>query len=317
MTRRARLAGLTTTVVALQVVAWGLFWFYGRADARLAGLGLLAYALGLRHAFDVDHLAAIDNTTRNLLARRRSSLGVGFFFSLGHSSVVVGLVAAVVALGAPAAAVGRFGASVGTGISGTFLLLIGLLNLGVLLDLISTARRVRANAADRAELERCLDERGLVSRLGVARLFRLVGRSWHAIPIGFLFALGFDTASEVALLALAAGAAGGTLPLLGVLSLPLLFSAGMILLDAADGVLMAVAYGWAAADPARRLRTNGILTALSVTVALAAGVYQLARAGSPLLTLIVLALLTLAAAVVTARSLRTPQPEPRTSAQSS
>ena len=315
MPRRARLAGRATVVVALNVAGWGLFWLYGHDDPRLAGLGLLAYALGLRHAFDVDHLAAIDNTTRNLVARGRSSLGVGFFFSLGHSSVVVGLVAAVAAIGAPAAAVGKFGGSLGTGISGTFLLLIGLLNLGVLLDLVATARRVRTKGADRAELERCLSERGLVSRLGVARLFRLVGRSWHALPIGFLFALGFDTASEIALLALAAGAAGGTLPLLGVLSLPLLFSAGMVLLDTADGVLMSAAYGWAAADPARRLRTNGILTALSVAVAFSAGVYQLVRAGSPLLTLTLLALLTLAAAVVAARSLRPAEAE--ASAQSS
>ena len=313
MTRRARLTLLGAVVVALQIAGWGLFWGYGRHDPRLAGLGFLAYTLGLRHAFDVDHLAAIDNTTRNLLARRRSSLGVGFFFSLGHSSVVVALVVAVALAGAPAAAFSHVGGAVGTGISGTFLLLIGLLNLGVLVDLAATARRLRTQSLDGGELERLLDGRGLVSRLGVARLFRLVGRSWHALPIGFLFALGFDTASEIALLALAAGASGGTLPLLGVLSLPLLFSAGMVLLDTADGVLMAAAYDWATADPSRRLRTNGVLTALSVAVALTAGTYQLAHVGSPRLTLALLALLTLSAAAVAARSFRPSPASPRAS----
>jgi nickel/cobalt transporter (NiCoT) family protein len=304
MSRKARLTGLAGAVAALHVAGWGLFWVYGRNDARLAGLGLLAYALGLRHAFDVDHLAAIDNTTRTLLARGRSSLGVGFFFSLGHSSIVLGLVAAIVAVGTRAAGLSHLGGSIGTGVSGTFLLAIGLLNLAVLLDLLSTARRVRAGDVPQSELERCLTGRGLVARLGLGRLFGLVGRSWHAFPIGLLFALGFDTASEIALLALAAGATGGSLPVLGVLALPLLFSAGMVLLDSADGVLMAAAYGWAVDDSRRRLRTNGLLTGLSVAVALAAGSYQLLRLGSPLIALTLVVLLTLSASVVTARSLR-------------
>jgi high-affinity nickel-transport protein len=313
MSRNGRLAGLAAAVVALHAAGWGLFLLYGRDDARLAGLGVLAYTLGLRHAFDVDHLAAIDNTTRTLLARGRSSLGVGFFFSLGHSSVVVALVAAIVAVGGRATGLTRLGGSIGASVSGTFLLAIGLLNLGVLLDLLSTARRVRAGDIPQSELERCLNGRGLVARLGLGRLFRLVGRSWHAYPIGLLFALGFDTASEIALLALAAGAMGGSLPVLGVLALPLLFSAGMVLLDSADGVLMTVAYGWAVGDPSRRLRTNGILTGLSVAVALAAGLYQVARLGSPLVALTLIVLLTLAATVVAARSLR----PARTSTQSS
>jgi high-affinity nickel-transport protein len=291
-------------VLGLHAAGWGLFLLYGRNDARLAGLGVLAYSLGLRHAFDVDHLAAIDNTTRTLLARGRGSLGVGFFFSLGHSSVVFGLVAAIAAVGAPAAGLGRLGGSIGTSVSGVFLLAIGLLNLGVLVDLVSTARRVRAGNLARSELERCLNGRGLVARLGLGRLFALVGRSWHAFPIGLLFALGFDTASEIALLALAAGAAGGSVPVLGVLALPLLFSAGMVLLDSADGVLMAFAYGWAVDNTRRRLRTNGILTALSVAAALAAGLYQLARLGSPLVALLLIVLLTVAAAVVAGRALR-------------
>lgn len=305
MSRNWRLAGLVAAVAALNAAGWGLFLLYGRNDARLAGLGVLAYTLGLRHAFDIDHLAAIDNTTRTLFARGRGSLGVGFFFSLGHSSVVFGLVAAIAAIGAPAAGLDRLGGSVGTSVSGVFLLAIGLLNLGVLVDLVWTARRMRAGDVDRSELERCLKNgRGLVARLGLGRLFGLVGRSWHAYPIGLLFALGFDTASEVALLALAAGAASGSLPVLGVLALPLLFSAGMVLLDSADGLLMAVAYGWAVGDSQRRLCTNGILTGLSVAAALAAGLYQLARIGSPLVALALIVLLSLAAAVVAGKAWR-------------
>jgi high-affinity nickel-transport protein len=304
MSRRVRIAMLAAAVAALHAAGWGLLWFFARDHPAFVGVGALAYALGLRHAFDVDHLAAIDNTTRNLLARGRSACGVGFFFSLGHSSVVVGLVAAVALLGAPAASLGRLGGSIGGGISGGFLLLIGLLNLVVLLDVLGARRDLRAGRIGHSDVERRLNERGLVAKLGLTRLFGLVGRSWHVFPIGFLFALGFDTASEVALLAVAAGATGGSLPLLAPLALPLLFSAGMVLLDTADGVLMSVAYGWAATDPARRLRTNGILTGLSVAVALAAGEYQLLRVGPPLLALALLVLLTLSAAAVAARSLR-------------
>jgi high-affinity nickel-transport protein len=302
MSRRFRLAALAASVAGLHAAGWGLLWVFARRDPAFAGLGVVAYALGLRHAFDVDHLAAIDNTTRNLLARKRSAVGVGFFFSVGHSSVVVALVAAVSLAGAPAAFLGRLGGSIGASASGCFLLLIGLLNLAVLLDVAAARRQLRAGVIDRAEVERRLNERGLVTRLGLARLFGLVGRSWHALPIGLLFALGFDTASEIALLAVAAGASAGPLPALAPLALPLLFSAGMVLLDTADGLLMSAAYGWAAGDPARRLRTNGILTGLSVAVAFAAGEYQLLRAGSPLLALGLIVILTLAAATVAARS---------------
>jgi len=304
MTRRIRLTCLAAAVAGLHVAGWGLLWLFARRDPAFMGLGVVAYALGLRHAFDVDHLAAIDNTTRNLLARRRSAVGVGFFFSLGHSSVVVALVAVVALAGAPAAVLGRLGGGVGIAVSGGFLLAIGLLNLAVLLDVVSARRDLRAGRIGGDEVERRLNERGLVTRLGLSRLFALVGRSWHALPIGLLFALGFDTAGEIALLAVAASATGGALPTLAPLVLPLLFSAGMVLLDTADGLLMSVAYGWAATDPVRRLRTNAILTGLSVALALAAGEYQLLRVGSPLLSLSLLVLLTLAAGAVAVRSLR-------------
>jgi nickel/cobalt transporter (NiCoT) family protein len=293
MQQRGHVAGLAVGVAALQVLGWGLYLAYARGDPKLAGLGALAYALGLRHAFDVDHLAAIDNTTRNLLARGRSSAGVGFFFSLGHSAVVVGLVALVVGAGLPSSTLGRLGGPAGVGVSATFLLLIGLLNFGVLLD-------------------RSGEQKGFVSRLGLARLFRLVGRSWHAFPIGALFAVGFDTVSEVALLALAAGASAG-LPLLGALVLPLLFAAGMVLLDTADGVLMSAAYGWATAEPGRRMRMNIALTALSVAVAFSAGLYEATRVGSPVFTYGLLILLTAAAAAIVARAQLGDRVEPQSS----
>jgi len=281
-----RVAGLAAAVVALHALAFGLYIVYAPGNAKLAGLGLVAYALGLRHAFDVDHLAAIDNATRNLAGRGRSSAGVGFFFSLGHSLVVVGLVALIVGAGLPAATLGRFGGGVGTGVSAGFLLLIGLLNLGVLLSRGGT------------------DSGGPLTRLGLGRLFRLVGRSWHALPIGSLFAFGFDTASEIALLALAAGASGG-LPFLGALVLPLLFTSGMALLDTADGLLMSAAYGWATTNPGVRARTNLALTALSVAVAFAVGLYETTRVGSPVVLYGMLALLTAASAVVVVRARHT------------
>src|SRR5581483_9155574 len=287
MLDRTRVAALAAAVLALHVLAWSLYAGYARGDAKLAGLGLVAYALGLRHAFDVDHLAAIDNATRNLAGRGRSSTGVGFFFSLGHSLVVVGLVALIVGVGLPASTLGRLGGGIGTAVSAGFLLLIGLLNLGVLLS------RDGGGSG------------GALTRLGLSRLFRFVGRSWHALPIGSLFALGFDTASEIALLALAAGASGG---------LPLLFTAGMVLLDTADGVLMAAAYGWATTNPGLRMRTNLALTALSVTVAFAVGLYEITRVGSPTVLYGMLALLTGGAAVVVLRARPLEKPQPSRSA---
>ncbi|HZS30870.1 MAG TPA: hypothetical protein VFA37_06400 [Gaiellaceae bacterium] len=295
MLDRTRVAALAAAVLALHVLAWSLYAGYARGDAKLAGLGLVAYALGLRHAFDVDHLAAIDNATRNLAGRGRSSTGVGFFFSLGHSLVVVGLVALIVGVGLPASTLGRLGGGIGTAVSAGFLLLIGLLNLGVLLS------RDGGGSG------------GALTRLGLSRLFRFVGRSWHALPIGSLFALGFDTASEIALLALAAGASGG-LPFLGALVLPLLFTAGMVLLDTADGVLMAAAYGWATTNPGLRMRTNLALTALSVTVAFAVGLYEITRVGSPTVLYGMLALLTGGAAVVVLRARPLEKPQPSRSA---
>src|SRR5206468_3913846 len=238
----------------------------------LAGLGVLAYTLGLRHAFDADHIAAIDNTTRKFLQDGKRSLGTGFFFSLGHSSVVL-LLCSSLAIAATTVkehipALQSWGGYLGTGISGTFLLLIGLLNLAVLLDIARIFRDLRVGRLDEERLEDRLLDRGLMSRGLLRRLGGRVTESWHMFPLGFLFGLGFDTATEVGLLALSAGAATKHVPFLAVLSLPLLFAAGMSLLDTADGAFMAHAYGWAFSNPVRKIYYNLTVTTLSVAVAL-------------------------------------------------
>jgi len=276
---RRRLAGLGIGVLGLHALGWGLFLFYARREPALGGLGALAYTFGLRHAFDADHIAAIDNTTRKLLQQGRRPLGVGFFFALGHSTVVLGLAAGLAV--AAASVDGRlpllqdYGGTVGTAVSGTFLWLIGILNLCVLVDVVRIARRLRRGSVDEARLEQRLLDRGLASRLLFGRLGRLVTRSWHMYPLGLLFGLGFDTATEVGLLALAAGVATHAVPLAAILSLPILFAAGMSLMDTADGAFMAHAYGWAFASPARRVFYNVTVSALSVLVALAVGTVEL------------------------------------------
>jgi nickel/cobalt transporter (NiCoT) family protein len=276
---RWRLAGFGAAIAALHLSGWGLFVYYSRSNPALAGLGTLAYTFGLRHAFDADHIAAIDNTTRTFLQRGKRSLGTGFFFSLGHSSVVFTL-CTVLAVGAATVkeklpSFQEWGSSVGAGVSGTFLWLIGLLNLVVLLDVVRIFRDARRGACDEERLEARLLERGLMSRLFLGRLASRIRASWQMYPLGFLFGLGFDTATEVGLLAISAGAATHRVPFLAVLSLPLLFAAGMSLMDTADGAFMAHAYGWAFANPIRKVYYNLTVTSLSVVVALAIGTIEL------------------------------------------
>ena len=271
-----RLGGFGAAVALLHLVGWGLFVYYSRHDVALAGLGTLAYTFGLRHAFDADHIAAIDNTTRSFLQQGRRSIGVGFFFSLGHSTVVLGL---AVGLGVAAKAVNSeiptfqsYGGLIGTSVSGAFLLLIGLLNLLVLLDIMRIFRGMKTGSYDRERLEQRLLDRGFMNRFFIGRFARRITKSWHMYPLGLLFGLGFDTATEVGLLALAAGVAGANhVPFLAVLSLPILFAAGMCLMDTIDGAFMSKAYGWAFANPVRRIYYNITVTSLSVGVALAIG----------------------------------------------
>ncbi len=281
---RLRLAGFFGGVGLLHIVGWGLLVAFGLHDPALLALGGLAYTFGLRHAFDADHISAIDNTTRKLLQEHKQPVGVGFFFSLGHSTVVL-LIAAALGLAAKWIVEGvvsgggelrSVGGAVGTLVSGTFLVLIGILNLVILLDIIRVYRRMRGGEFDRQGLEHELMFGGLMTRL-FGRLFRVISHSWQMYPIGFLFGLGFDTASEVALLAISAGAAAKGIPFLAVLALPLIFAAGMSLMDTADGAFMSKAYSWAFASPIRKVFYNLTVTSLSVFVALFVGVVELAQ----------------------------------------
>ena len=280
---RRRLGGFLGVIAGLHVVGWGamLVWVAPRYPAML-GLAALAYTFGLRHAFDADHISAIDNTTRKLLQDGRRPMGAGFFFSLGHSSVVLaitlglGLAVRWVVQGVDHGALRSAGSLIGTSLSGTFLVLIGVLNLLVLLDILGVYGRMRRGECDRAELERQVVGGGLFTRL-FSRLFRLVGSSWHMYPIGFLFGLGFDTASEVGLLAISAAAVAKGLPFVGVLTLPVIFAAGMSLMDTLDGAFMCKAYAWAFSNPVRRVFYNMTVTGLSVFVALFVGLVELAQ----------------------------------------
>ncbi|EWT00600.1 nickel transporter [Intrasporangium oryzae NRRL B-24470] len=271
-------------VLLLHVVGWGLLvWVVAPQEYRVGGhlfgvgLGVTAYTLGMRHAFDADHIAAIDNTTRSLMGGRRRPLTVGFWFSLGHSSVVFAMVT-LLALGVRAlasalhdgSAVQRLTGLWGTSVSGLFLLLIGAVNLAALAGILRVVRGMRAGRLDEEELERQLGRRGLLTRV-LGRVTRAVSRPWHMYPVGLLFGLGFDTVTEVGLLVAAGGAAAADLPWYAVLTLPVLFAAGMSLLDSIDGAFMTFAYDWALHRPVRAVYYNLTVTALSVAVALGIG----------------------------------------------
>ena len=274
-----RLAGFGGGILLLHVLGWGFFLYYSRHNPALAGLGTLAYTFGLRHAFDADHIAAIDNTTRKFLSQGKRPLGVGFFFSLGLSTIVFSLAAAL-ALAAKSVnsrlpGFHQYGSYVGAGVSGTFLWIIGVLNLLVLLDILRIFRDMRRGSYDRERLEERLLDRGFMNRFFVGRFASRIRASWQMYPLGVLFGLGFDTATEVGLLALAAGVATHHVPFLAVISLPLLFAAGMCLMDTADGAFMSRAYGWAFSNPVRRIYYNITVTSLSVAVALVIGTVEL------------------------------------------
>ena len=284
MGERRRLLGFFGAVGALHLIGGGLLFAYGASHPGFLALGGLAYTFGLRHAFDADHIAAIDNTTRKLLQQGRKPTGVGFFFSLGHSTVVL-LIAVALGLAVRWVVQGvvsdtgelrSLGGAVGTLVSGGFLVLIGALNLVVLLDIVRVYRRMQRGEYDRDGLEHELMTGGLMTRL-FGRIFRLIDHSWQMYPVGFLFGLGFDTASEVALLAISAGAAAQGLPFAAVISLPVIFAAGMSLMDTMDGAFMSKAYSWAFASPIRKVFYNLTITSLSVFVALFVGLVELAQ----------------------------------------
>jgi high-affinity nickel-transport protein len=276
---RRRLAGFFGGVGLLHVAGWGLLLAVAAGRPTILALGGLAYTFGLRHAFDADHIAAIDNTTRKLLQDGRKPVGVGFFFSLGHSTVVF-LVAAALGLTVKWVVDGQMrttGGIVGTIVSGGFLLLVGLLNLLILAGIVRVYRKLRSGEYDEESLELDLSAGGFMSRI-FGRLFRVISHSWQMYPIGFLFGLGFDTATEVAILAISAGAAAGGLPFVAVIALPLIFAAGMSLMDTADGAFMAKAYSWAFTSPIRKVFYNLTMTSLSVFVALFVGAIEIVQA---------------------------------------
>ena len=285
----ARTGGMAGTVIGLNVLGWGLLaaaagghYHINKTEIFGFGTGILAYTLGMRHAFDADHIAAIDNTTRKLVGEGKRPLSVGFFFSLGHSSVVF-VLALLLNLGIRAldAQVKDAGSQlqhttniVGTLVSGFFLFLIAAMNVVILAGILKVFREMRAGRFDDRELERQLNNRGLMNRF-LGPLARRIDAPWKMYPIGFLFGLGFDTATEVALLVLAGTAVVSGLPFYAVLSLPILFAAGMSLFDTADGCFMNFAYDWAFARPVRKVYYNITITALSVFVAVFVGAVEI------------------------------------------
>ncbi|MGC8470182.1 MAG: HoxN/HupN/NixA family nickel/cobalt transporter, partial [Acetobacteraceae bacterium] len=271
----AEAAPLLAALALANLLVWALALAAFGAEPALLGAALLAYGLGLRHAMDADHIAAIDNVARKLIQRGRPASAVGFYFSLGHSTIVF-LLSLLVALAATGArgrlhALRLWGDTAGTLVSAGFLLALAASNLAVLVALLRTRRRLRAGTAGAdAELDRLLARRGLLGRL-FRGLFALVGRSPQMYFVGFLFGLGFDTASEIGLLGLSAAGAAKALPIWQVMLFPALFAAGMALLDTLDSAMMAGAYGWAFAQPLRKLSYNITVTSLSVAVALGVG----------------------------------------------
>ncbi|MFZ5852576.1 MAG: HoxN/HupN/NixA family nickel/cobalt transporter [Actinomycetota bacterium] len=283
---RLRLSGILAVVAGMHVLGWTLYLGYSAslpAASSFAGAGTLAYALGVRHAFDADHIAAIDDTTRLMLLPGRRPVGVGFFFAMGHSSVVL-LLALVVAFAAGAAgtqgeidAFRSVGGAVSVVVAMSFLLLVAALNALVLRGILLLWRRMTRGELDAAEIDRQLLNRGLLNRLIGGRARTLIRSSWHMYPLGFLFGLGLETASEVTLLTLSASTAvAGGLPVLATLTLPLLFASGMSAFDTCDSLLMTRAYSWAYRSPARRLYYNMATTGMTVLVAGFVGTVYLA-----------------------------------------
>jgi high-affinity nickel-transport protein len=257
---------------------------YGVGSGKVLGIGtgILAYSLGMRHAFDADHIAAIDNTTRKFMSEGKRPMSVGFFFSLGHSSVVVAL---TVLLGLGARALGgqvrnnhsslhHYGGLIGTIVSGSFLYLIATLNLVILVGIVRLFVQMRQGRFNDAELEKHLNARGFMMRF-FGPLARSIDQPWKMYPLGILFGLGFDTATEIAFLVLAGTSVAAGLPFWAILSLPLLFAAGMSLLDTIDGSFMNFAYGWAFSKPVRKVYYNIAITGLSVFVAFYIGTLEL------------------------------------------
>jgi nickel/cobalt transporter (NiCoT) family protein len=272
---RRKVAGIASLLIGANVLAWVWALIAFRHYPVLVGTAFLAYTFGLRHAVDADHIAAIDNVTRKLMQEGKRPLTVGLFFSLGHSTVVVlASVGVALAAGALEGRLDSFkmvGSVIGTVVSALFLFLVAAANLLILLSVYRTFRHVRRGGAFVEDtLDHLLSQRGVLGRL-FRPMFRLVTRSWHMYPLGFLFGLGFDTATEIGLLGISAVEASRGLPIWSIMVLAALFTAGMTLVDTTDGIVMLGAYGWAFTKPIRKLYYNLTITFVSVLVAVLIG----------------------------------------------
>ena len=275
---RSKVIGIYSFLIAMNVVAWVVALVVFARVPTLLGLAVVAYLLGLRHSVDADHISAIDNVTRKLMQENKKPVAVGFFFSLGHSTIVVGLTVAIavaaVFIKNVIPTLQSAGGLIGTSVSALFLLLIAAINMIVLVDIFKTFREVkRGGMYNDQTLDETLNQRGLMGRF-FRPLLKIVGNSWNMYPIGVLFGLGFDTATEVGLLAIVGTQAGRGLPIWSILIFPFLFTAGMCLLDTTDGVLMLGAYGWAFVKPVRKLYYNLNITFVSVLVAVVVGAIE-------------------------------------------
>ena len=288
-TEWGRLGVMALVILGLNGFGWGIFIFtvlphhfqYAKLGVGL-GVAFTAWTLGVRHAFDADHISAIDNVTRKFMADKKRPLSTGFFFALGHSTIVVAVgvgitVAAKAVFGAmvdPNSTYETLGGAIGTITSACFLYLIALLNLIVLAGIAKVFRDMRRGTFDEAELERRLQARGLMWRF-FGRFMKSINHTWQMFFVGCVFGIGFDTATEVVLLAATAYAATSGLPFYAVLALPLLFSGGMTLFDTLDGCFMNFAYGWAFARPVRKVYYNLVITGLSIAAAFLIGTIEM------------------------------------------
>jgi high-affinity nickel-transport protein len=276
---KVKIAVIFTTLIIVTAVGFFAAFVIGKIAIVLGGLGIVAYVFGLRHGVDADHIAAIDNTTRKLMQEGKRPYTVGMWFSLGHSTVVValiiGLIFATKTVATNIPGLQSAGAVIGTLVSGGFLWIIGFINAAIVIGLYKIFQTLKRGKLNQAELENLLENRGFMNRF-FRPLFRAISKPWHIYPIGVLFGLGFDTASEVALIAMSVGIGVSTnIPLYYILILPLLFTCGMVTIDTADGVAMRVAYGWAFLNPIRKIYYNLTVTVISVLVAWAIGTVEL------------------------------------------
>ncbi len=276
---KVKIAIIYAALAIVTLLGFSASFVVGRITVVLAGLGVIAYVFGLRHGVDVDHIAAIDNTTRKLLQDGKRPLTVGMWFSLGHSTIVVGLILGLVfatrSIAASVPALQSAGAIVGTVVSGSFLWIIGIVNAIIVLGVYRIFRTLQKGKLNQAELDKLLEGRGFMNRY-FRPLFKIVRKPWQIYPIGVLFGLGFDTASEIALIAVSVGVGVSTnIPVYYILVLPLMFTCGMVLVDTTDGVAMRVAYGWAFMNPIRKIYYNLTVTVISVLVAWAIGTVEL------------------------------------------